>query len=600
MTQTSKVQLPSLIVLAIIILAIACLNWAESFFKPLAVSVLLTILLSPLVNVFQKTGLQRVPSVILSSVLAFSLLGAIGWVITSQMKGLMDEVPKYKINIRDRILDLRLAGKGSSLEKVQKTVKEVVNDLEKEDKKNTETEKVVPVIVKADESDKFRQISSFLGPLLSPITAIGMVIVFVIFMLIELPDIRNRLIRLIGYSRLTITTKALDEAGKRITRYLVVQSLLNTCFGLSVGIGLFLMSFPYAIVWGFLAGFLRFIPYLGPWLGTILPFTVGLAVFDGWAQSFLVFGLFIFLELVNNLILEPVLYGHSAGVSKLSLLVAITFWTWLWGPIGLLLATPLTVCVVVLGKYIPELEFLVILLGEQSPIQEDMAYYQRLLAKDQDEALQVVESYLKDHPLEKVYDDLLLPALYYSKRDYARDQINEDDKQFIFRATQEIVEDLGIMRQVSFPSGSRPGEKNAFHGLKILACPASDEMDALALLMFSQLVDYTVCDIEFLPSKILFSAIIEEIEEKSPAGVLIGSLPPDMFLHARLMSKRLRAKFPHLKILVGRWGMKEDFAENDKPILSLTDADYFSMTLEGTRDQLMGLIQSSKQSSILV
>jgi predicted PurR-regulated permease PerM len=602
MTLSSRVQFPSFIIVASIILAIACLSWGESFLKPLGVAVLLTILLSPLVDSFQKIGLRRIPSVILSSMLAFTLLGGVSWVITSQMKDLANELPKYKKNIRERIVDFRLAGKGSSLQKVQETVKEVVDGLDKEEKKgkkDKKEERSVPVIVKADESKKYGQISSILAPLLGPLGTLGLIIVYVIFMLIELPTLRNRLIRLIGYSRLPITTKALDEAGTRITRYLVIQSLLNTFYGFCVVIGLSLIGLPYALVWGFLAGFLRFIPYLGPWLAAILPVFVSLAVFSGWAQPFAVLGFFVVLELINNLILEPILYGHNAGVSELSLLIAITFWTWLWGPIGLLLATPLTVCIVVLGKYIPQLEFFVILLGDKPMLEADMAYYQRLLAKDQDEALQIIESYLKSHQLEEVYDDLFLPALYYSKRDHDRGQITAEDKQFIFQATREIVEDINLRQPgVLLPSkmnkiNAAPViEKTPPHPVKIMVFPARDETDELALLMLSQLVEPKLADISLMSFKLLFSEILQKIEKETPSAVCIGSLPPDSFLHARLMSKRLRMKYPDLKIIVGRWGLKEGIPENDPETLELTGANYFNATLLKCRDQLKDIIQA--------
>ena len=230
------------------------------------------------------------------------------------------------------------------------------------------------------------------------------VIVLVIFMLIEREDLRNRLIRLGGYRRLATTTRAMDEAGQRISRYLLMQSIINASFGLGITIGLLLLGVPYALLWGFLAAVLRFIPYVGVWLGALIPIVFALAAFPTWQQPLFVVGLFVLLEALCSLVLEPLLYGQSAGVSQVALLCSVAFWAWLWGPVGLLLATPLTVCLVVFAKHVPGMEFIGILMADVSPIAPATAYYQRLLAEDEVEAARIVAEYAKDHPLEAVYD----------------------------------------------------------------------------------------------------------------------------------------------------------------------------------------------------
>ena len=301
-------------------------------------------------------------------------------------------------------------GQGGVIEKVQQALEEVLRQPPQTtpprpgSPPGAEPEQPVPVVVQAP------SVLWQLPSLLEPLASAGLVLVLVIFMLLKHSDLRNRLIRLAGYSHLTTTTKALDEAGQRISRYLLMQSI-NGSFGVAVGLGLFLIGVPYAMLWGFLAAVLRFVPYVGPAVSALLPSALSLAVFDGWVQPFLVIGLILLLELASNLVMEPWLYGQSAGVSEVALLVAIAFWTWLWGPIGLLLATPLTVCLSVLSRYIPPLDFINTLMGDEPVLDLPTRYYQRLLARDDDEAAEIVETYGQTHDPEDVYDDIIVPAL---------------------------------------------------------------------------------------------------------------------------------------------------------------------------------------------
>src|SRR6266545_4643352 len=341
--------------LASLALIIASLYWARTVFIPVALALLLTFLLNPIANALQRRGLRRTPSVILVVLLLFSGLGGIGWAITAEMTTLAAELPHYEDNIRQKIADIRSAGQGSIIQRIQTVAQKVMDELQKENKSAGEVEKPVPVVVQGP---------SVLWQLpwaVEPLATAGMVMVLVVFMLLEHGDLRNRLIALAGYGRLTVATKALDEAGGRISRYLLMQSFLNGSFGFAVGVGLFLIGLPHAVVWGVLAAVLRFIPYVGTAVAIVLPAALSLAVFHGWLQPILVIALFAVLELANYTIMEPLLYGQSAGVSPVALLVAVGFWTWLWGAVGLVLATPLTVCLVVLGKYVPQLAFIGVL-----------------------------------------------------------------------------------------------------------------------------------------------------------------------------------------------------------------------------------------------
>lgn len=345
--------LASLIGVATFVLIIASLYWAQAVLIPVALAILLTFLLSPVAGALERIALGRLPSVILVAVLTFSLLGGIGWIVTLQFGSLANELPKYTGNMRQKIADVRGAGKGGAIEKVQKTVEEVTSEIHKGGEPTKSKDQRPPVIERPAESFTFWPVPPAVEPMLERFASAGLVIVLVVFMLIQREDLRNRLIRLVGYGRLTFTTRALEEAGQRISRYLLMQTIINSTFGLVVGLVLYLIGMPYAALWGFFAAVLRFIPYVGPFAAAIMPSALSLVVFEGWLWPILVVGIFVALELSCNMVLEPLLYAESAGVSEVELLVAVAFWAWLWGPIGLVLATPLTVCVVVFGNMYP-------------------------------------------------------------------------------------------------------------------------------------------------------------------------------------------------------------------------------------------------------
>ena len=581
----------SLFLLPTVVLIIASLYWAQAVLIPVAVSILLTFLLSPVADSLERLGLKRIFCVILIVIFAFSFLAGIGWVVTLQLTSVANELPTYRQNIRHKIADIRGAGKGGALEKVQKTAEEMKKELEKD-----ELAKVQPkpreVVVQGEQSSTFWPLPLDIAPMFERLASGGLAIVLVIFMLMQREDLRNRLIRLIGYGRLTSTTKALEEASQRISRYLLMQSIINTSFGITIGIVLYLMGLPYALLWGFLAAMLRFIPYVGPWVATLMPTALSLIVFEGWLWPALVVAVFLVLELVNNMILEPLLYGESAGVSEVGLLVAVAFWTWLWGPVGLILATPLTVCVVVLSKYVPQLDFISVLMSDEPVMESHVSFYQRLLAGDQDEAAEIIEEHLKTHPLEETYSEVLVPTLNYAKRDRALGRLAEDNEQFIFQATREILEELDGLNTKSSANLTSAKTKNTEPvnqpKVRIVGCSARDDADELALLMFWHLLDSARYELMLLPEETLASEVIDQIAEKSPALVCISSLPPGGLAQARYLCKRLRSRFPDLKIIVGRWGMH---SEGDGRTLVAAGADKVGTSLVETRDQVMQLSQ---------
>jgi predicted PurR-regulated permease PerM len=595
-------QLSLLVGLATLLLVLVFLYWTRVVLMPVAVAILLTFVLDPIVSLLQRARLPRLPAVILVVVVAFALLGSIGWVVTRQLTSLANELPQHTENLKHKLAELRGMGHGGVIEKVQHAVEEVFSELHREPTPRpggppgTEPEQPVPVVVQTP------SVLWQLPALLEPLASAGLVIVLVIFMLLKQDDLRNRLIRLAGSRQLTTATKALDEAGQRISRYLRMQSLINGSFGLWVGLGVFLIGVPYALLWGFLAAVLRFIPYVGPGLATILPSALSLAVFPGWWQPVLVIGLIALLELMNFVVLEPWLYGHSAGVSEVALLVTVAFWTWLWGPIGLLLATPLTVCLSVLSKYIPQLDFMSTLLGDEPALDLPTRYYQRLLAKDEDEAAELVETYGETHAPEDVYEDIVVPALTMAKRDREHDTITPEDLRFVLQETHTIID--GVELRQSPASTAAAAEASAsvdeapvassMPTVRIVGCPARDEADALALVMFQHLLDPQRYALEITSAEMLTAEVVSLVEQQGVELICIAALPPGATTPTRYLCKRLRTRFPACKIVVGRWGWTEE-GDANRALLRAAGADAVDTTLGETRHRVMqwGLLDAS-------
>jgi hypothetical protein len=429
---------------------------------------------------------------------------------------------------------------------------------------------------------------------LETLGGLALALVLVVFMLLKREDLRNRLIRLVSHGQITVMTKALDDAGQRISRFLLMQLIVNATVGLTVSLGLLAIGVQYPFLWGFVAAVFRYIPYVGVWIAALPPLILSLAMFEGWVQPLLVISLFLVIELTASNVVEPRLYGHSIGVSEVALLVAAAFWAFLWGPIGLILSSPLTVCMVVLGKYVPQLEFLDVLLGDEPPLDAHVTFYQRLLARDQDEATQLILAQAKASSPEQVYDDFLVPALNYAKRDRERDDLTESDEQFVVEAIREILEDLGERREAATLAKEAIDPKEladaaALVRLRILACPARDEADRLALEMVRQLLDPAKWDVEVAAVETLTADLVAQVAAQTPALVCIGALPPGGLAHARYLCKKLRSRFPEVKIIVGRWGLTGG-VEANREQLQDAGADLTATTMLETRGQLNSLL----------
>jgi predicted PurR-regulated permease PerM len=585
---TSRIVKPW-VIFAGCVLVVVVLYWAQAVLVPLALAVLLTFVLTPPVNWLER-WLGRVPAVLAAVTLVFIVLGLAGWGLARQMDHLADDLPTYRVNILAKIADVRGAGKGGPVEKLQETIEGIKTEL---GQSSAPAGKGARSVVVTSELVPGFSGFSWLGPLLGPLGTAGLVLAMVIFMLLERRDLRDRLIGLFGHGQLTVTTKAFDEAGTRVSRQLLMQSLVNLVYGVAAGTGLYLLGVPHAFVWAALGAALRFIPYVGPVIGAGAPILVSLAALPGWAGPLWVVGLFVVLELFTNLVLETVLYAGAAGVSQVALLVSIAFWTWLWGPLGLLMATPLTVCLVVLGKHVPGLEFVGVLMADTPALAPEYGYYQRLLARDQSEAADLIERHIKTEAPRSVYDALLLPALNYAERDRLEQRLSLDEETAVIDATRELLSDAADAIRRLEPEPSLPDDPTLAgprEPLRVLGFASHGSADGLALEMLGHLLDDLPIVVEVVNGRMLASELVSLVQAQGVSVICLADLPPSPPSKTRYLVKRLHAALPDMRILVGRWG-PESLADESTQLLRDAGATLVASTLAQTRTYLAGLVE---------
>ncbi|HYB94726.1 MAG TPA: AI-2E family transporter [Vicinamibacterales bacterium] len=575
------------------VLVIVVLYWAQTVLVALALAALLSFVLAPPVTWLER-WIGRVPAVLVIVTLLFVVLGLAGWGLIRQLDNLANDLPTYRTNILAKIGDVRGAGKGGTVEKLQETIDEIATDLDKDDSaKNTAARAPQQVIV-APAPTPFSGFS-WLSPIIGPLGTAGFVVALVIFILLERRDLRNRLIGLIGHGRLTATTKAFDEAGTRVSRQLLMQTVVNAIYGIVAGIGLYFLDVPYPLVWGALGAALRFIPYLGPVLGAGAPILVSLAALPGWTQPLWVVAMFVVLELFTNLVLETALYAGAAGVSQVALLISVAFWTWLWGPLGLLMATPLTVCLVVLGKHVPGLTFVGTLMADTPPLAPEYGYYQRLLARDPAEAADLIEQHIKADSWKTVYDALLMPALNYAERDRLEERLSPDEEAAIIEATRELLSDVADSIRRAQPSPDTideaiPPSEAGRDPLRVLGYAANGGSDEVALEMLAQMVGDLPIAIEPASTRMLASELIALVRSQAVSVICLADLPPSPLSKTRYLVKRLRAAMPDLRIVVGRWSPPA-LADDNTQALKDAGATLVATTLAETREYLGGLVE---------
>ncbi len=577
--------------------------WAAAeALKPIALAVLLAFLLAPAVARLERWGVPRVASIALVLILLTAALGGTAFIVGGQVASLAEELSSYRENIQTKLARLKPSGE-SPVSKIISTADELVESMQSTEERSAISVRIVSGFTSLE------QFHSVMGPVEAVAAMIGIVLLLVVFLLLQREDIGNRITQLFGWGQMGVTTKTLAEIGASLSRYLVALALVNTGFGLSIAIGLWIIGVPSPALWGFLAGILRFIPYVGTVIALALPTLMAIAQPNGWWQPVLVLALFALMELVVNSI-EPFLYGKSAGVSPVGLLVSALFWTWLWGGLGLFLTNALTVCLAVAGRLIPGLEFLDTLLRHDVKVTEDVRWYQRALNRDQDGALAVLDDALKAASFQEVCDQIIIPNLSRAEHDRSRKFIDNRDVAFIWRVVREWLDDLAERDGYALTPPPAP------ESTKVPAADPTQEIprrpdfgdpetapligiatgggaDALTIRMLNFLLKPSGLRVAVLTSTGGSSLqISDKVGSLNPALVLISHLPPGGLTRARYLTRRLRGQYHNLPVVFGYWDPKIETARVVET-LRPASANRVVVSLASARELILNLHQSS-------
>jgi len=590
----------TLITVAVVIVG---LYFGRIVLIPFALAVLFTFLLAPLVIRFRRWGIPRIPAVLIVIALTFVATLVIGVLMFVQLADLAQKMPEYQQNIRAKMHSVRDSSTGT-INRLSSAIHDLSESLTPAMPPPTEPgqEKPVPVEIRGNTFSPLTVVRRILGSVIHVLLSGSIVLVYVIFMLFQREDLRDRFIRLIGAGQINATTQALDDAAQRVSRFLVAQLLLNVAFGVLAGIGLYFMGVPNPILWAMLSALLRYVPYLGIWLAAAMPAAVSLAVSPGWWEPIWIFALFFGIDLVVLNFAEPLLYGTSTGISPMAIVVAAVFWTWLWGPIGLLLATPLTACLAVIGRYVPSLEFLSIALSDEKVLTPAERLYQRLLAHDIDESIEVARECLRQKNLVRFYDDVLVPALVLSeaqrqkgklkgKLDPARQDVFYEDVRLLIEECEQWPDGLD---SASVPAGAaRAVEENTQQPFAVVSIPARSQADELVAILVTQLLARRGIPARHTSAVALASEALEDAGRNGARIACICAVPPLGSRHARYLCKRLRAQSPRLKIVAAIFD--QDELQSAKQRHPPIQADEFAATLEATLAAILSLAPAAAE-----
>ncbi len=580
-------ELTYLFILIFSLTTIAVLYLAKTVVVPLALAILFAFLLSPLVTLLERIRLPRLLAVIIVILAAGIAVGSIAWTGFNQLVSVTDHMADFTYNINAKLEALKPT-KSTSFARAQQELDRLGQQigtlkLQGDDGQSQRQKKQLgssadhPIAVQdVTKSGRLDTIHGVLGSLV----AVFLVVVFTFFMLLQREDLRNRLIRLTGRGHLNLMTQAMDEAGHRVSRYLALQLLVNTCYGAITFVALYFLALPHALLWGALAGILRFVPYVGAPTAAFLPTVFSIAVYTAWTPTLLIMAVFFCMEVVTANFIEPHVYGKQTGLSPLAILVAAVFWTLIWGPIGLILSVPLTVCLVVVGSHVPSLKFLTVLLGDQPVMRPEAHYYQRLLASDAQESSQVLESYVKEHSIPAVYDCVIVPALGLFEQDRHRNALDQETVNFITETAQEQVEELGLKSDESQPAhpafepvpdvslpmsaDKQPAPPSGIEK-RVVCVAVRDDSDETVAMMLSQLLRRAGHSARTVPPKSVDLAIAEVFDAR-PDLVCLSALPPYAMSYARTLYEALHARQPTLEITIGLWNHSGELSKAAKVI----------------------------------
>jgi predicted PurR-regulated permease PerM len=604
--------------LAVTVVVIAALYFGRDVFVPLALAILLSFVLGPVVIKLRRLNLGRAPAVAVTVLLAFLVIFALGAVIGNQVTGLAENLTRYQYNIKEKIESLRgMTTGGGIVQRAATALDSLRNEIVKSPPPPARPSlpavapvapsppppKPVVVEVRQPDPEPLQIIQNVVGPLLGPLATAAIVIVFVIFFLTQREDLRDRFIRLAGHRDLRRTTEALDDATHRLSRYLLTQLGINTGFGLVIGTGLWIIGVPNPVLWGVFAMLLRFVPYIGSIIAALFPSALAIAVAPGWSMLAWTILLFVVVEPLTGSVIEPWLYGRRTGISAVAIIVAAAFWTWLWGPIGLLLSTPLTVCLVVVGRHVDRLEFLDILLGDRPALAPEEGFYQRVLAGDPDEAALQAEALLKGRSLTAYYDDVAMKGLALAQLDMNRGGLDHDRRVQIKEAVDAVIDNLSDHRDVDPPSGGKAAERPGAASAKpevppawreraVLCVAGRGSLDEATAAILAQLLGKHGIGARVTPAAAASVANLHRLETAGVELALLCYLEPGGYSNARYLVRRLRRRLPHAKIVIGFWTLG-DGDEIREEALAATGADAIVTSLREAVDHTLVLAKAA-------
>ena len=625
----SKSQFPQVVVA---IAVVAALYFAREIFVPLAMALLLTFALSPLVTRLYRSGVPKSVAVISVVITAFLVIFIFVSIVVSQLTVLAQNLPSYQYNIETKIRTIKDAQSGNSIfdrgARMFKRLNEEIGrsdeverfatdsdaatntDPQRQPPQNVESQrepvpplrgqdpnKPVPVEIRYPPPDPLSLLQTFAGPLIQPMATIGIVIVVVIFMLMRREDLRDRFIRLVGASDIHRTTTALHDAGKRVGQYLLMQLIINISFGVPVGIGLWFIGIPNPMLWGLLAIVLRFVPYIGPIIAAAFPLILSLAVDPGWMLLVWTATLFIVLELISSNVMEPLLYGSRTGLSPVAILMAAIVWTWIWGPIGLILSTPLTVCLVVLGRHVPKFEFLDVLLGNEPVLLPPQQLYQRLLSGDPDEATEKAEEYLQSSTIIDYYASVAMPALFLAEHDRGRGVLDASRRGRVAQSMILLVENLSDHHDEvdeeetetdkvdKRDTARRKPKAESQH--RIISAGGRGNLDDAAAVIVGDILEREDFEVDDITHDELEAASINKIDFAGVSAIYVSYLNISSIAHARYLVRRIRRRNARIKIIVGFWGDDANKVDGEK-IVGSTRNCHFATSIEAAIEHVCG------------
>jgi predicted PurR-regulated permease PerM len=613
------------------VVVITALYFGREVLVPIALAVLMSFVLAPLVRLLQGWYLPRIVAVIFVVLVAFGAIFSLGTLMVAQVNQLASNLPSYQSTLREKIQSLRGATTATgTLERASEVLQDLSSELDKPNRalpaalagKSTDSAKPIPVEIKQPDPGALQTLVALLTPLIRPLATTGIVVIFVVFILMQMQDLRNRLVRLAGSQDLQRTTAAIDDAGQRLSRLFLTQLALNAGFGLAVGAGLWFIGGPSAPLWGMLAMILRFVPYIGALISAILPLVLAAAVGPDWTMVLWTVALFLIVEPVVGHVLEPLLYGHSTGLSPVAVVASATFWTWLWGPIGLILATPLTICLVVLGRHVDRLKFLDVMFGDRPALTPAELVYQRMLARDPVEAAEQAHKFLKEKPLLAYYDEVLLPGLKLAQADAERGLLDDERTLRIRDAVAEIIDDLSIHEDKSEPvpqvdtgpndelplaqiskiegslsEGSKELPEQWRTKKPVLCIPGVGLLDEAAALMIAQLLERQGIGARAEQADALSMSRIFGLDTKDVALVCLCYVENATSAQIRYAIRRLRRKAPEAYILVTILGEASN-ADEREALQSLQNTD-FVKSLRETIAQVLAVASGRKEHATL-